>query len=59
MWRGRIAWRVCGAVGINCWAPIDARLSWGGMKTSGVGRECGLSGVPAYAQQKMVISLMG
>jgi acyl-CoA reductase-like NAD-dependent aldehyde dehydrogenase len=47
-----------GAVGINCWAPIDARLPWGGMKTSGLGRECGLSGVLAYTEEKVITVLM-
>ena len=56
----RMARGVCaGAVGINCWAPIDARLPWGGFKTSGVGRECGLSGVLAYTEEKVVTLLMG
>lgn len=48
-----------GAVGVNCWAPIDARLPWGGVKTSGIGRECGLSGVLAYTEEKVVTILMG
>lgn len=43
-----------GAVGVNCWAQIDARLPWGGMKTSGIGRECGLSGVRAYTKEKVI-----
>lgn len=47
-----------GAVGINCWAPIDARLPWGGMKASGVGRECGLSGVHAYTEEKVITVLL-
>ncbi|GAB3677527.1 aldehyde dehydrogenase family protein [Salinisphaera aquimarina] len=41
-----------GAIGINAWAPIDARLPWGGFKDSGLGRECGLSGVLAYTEEK-------
>jgi acyl-CoA reductase-like NAD-dependent aldehyde dehydrogenase len=47
-----------GAVGINCWAPIDPRLPWGGMKSSGVGRECGLSGVLAYTEEKVITALL-
>ena len=43
-----------GAVGINCWAPIDAHLPWGGMKASGLGREGGLSGVLAYTEEKVI-----
>lgn len=41
-----------GAIGINAWAPIDPQLPWGGMKHSGIGRECGLSGVLAYTEEK-------
>lgn len=47
-----------GAIGINCWAPIDPRLPWGGFKTSGVGRECGLAGVTAYTEEKVITVLM-
>ena len=28
-----------GAVGVNCWSPLDANLPWGGLKASGIGRE--------------------
>jgi acyl-CoA reductase-like NAD-dependent aldehyde dehydrogenase len=48
-----------GAIGINCWAPIDARLPWGGMKSSGIGRECGLAGVQAYTEEKVITVLTG
>ncbi len=47
-----------GAVGINCWAPIDPRLPWGGMKSSGIGRECGLAGVLAYTEEKVITVLL-
>lgn len=47
-----------GAVGVNCWAPIDARLPWGGMKTSGVGRECGRAGIEAYTEEKVITVLL-
>ena len=47
-----------GAVGINCWAPIDARLPWGGVGSSGIGRECGLSGVLAYTEEKAITVLL-
>jgi len=47
-----------GAVGINCWAPIDARLPWGGFKASGIGRECGLAGVQAYTEERVVTVLL-
>jgi len=47
-----------GAVGINCWAPIDGRLPWGGFKSSGIGRECGLAGVQAYTEERVVTVLL-
>jgi phenylacetaldehyde dehydrogenase len=47
-----------GAVGINCWAPIDPRLPWGGVKASGIGRECGLAGVLAYTEEKVITVLV-
>ncbi|MDZ4078448.1 aldehyde dehydrogenase family protein [Hydrocarboniphaga sp.] len=47
-----------GAVGVNCWAPIDARLPWGGMKTSGIGRECGAAGIDAYTEEKVITVLL-
>ncbi|HAA39792.1 MAG TPA: betaine-aldehyde dehydrogenase, partial [Pseudomonas sp.] len=40
-----------GAVGINCWSPLDANLPWGGVKTSGIGREGGFSGALAYTEE--------
>ncbi|PXY33195.1 betaine-aldehyde dehydrogenase [Prauserella sp. PE36] len=43
-----------GAVGVNGWAPIDAALPWGGMKTSGIGRELGWSGILANTEEKVV-----
>ncbi|MES1928929.1 NAD-dependent aldehyde dehydrogenase [Salinisphaera dokdonensis CL-ES53] len=42
-----------GAVGVNAWAPIDPQLPWGGVKQSGIGRECGLAGVLAYTEEKV------
>ncbi len=47
-----------GAIGINCWAPIDPHLPWGGFKSSGLGRECGLAGVLAYTEEKVVTVLL-
>ncbi len=47
-----------GAVGINCWSPIDPRLPWGGVKSSGIGRECGLAGVLAYTEEKVITVLL-
>lgn len=43
-----------GAVWVNGWAAIDPALPWGGMKTSGVGRELGLSGLLADTEEKAV-----
>jgi acyl-CoA reductase-like NAD-dependent aldehyde dehydrogenase len=47
-----------GAVGINCWSPLDANLPWGGLKTSGIGREGGLAGALAYTEEKVVTVLL-
>jgi acyl-CoA reductase-like NAD-dependent aldehyde dehydrogenase len=47
-----------GAVGINGWAPIDARLPWGGFKTSGIGRELGYSGIEACTEEKVITVVM-
>lgn len=47
-----------GAVGINCWSPLDANLPWGGLKTSGIGREGGLPGALAYTEEKVVTVLL-
>jgi acyl-CoA reductase-like NAD-dependent aldehyde dehydrogenase len=43
-----------GAVWVNGWAAIDPALPWGGMKTSGVGRELGWSGILANTEEKVV-----
>lgn len=47
-----------GAVGVNCWSPLDANLPWGGLKTSGIGREGGLPGALAYTEEKVVTVLL-
>jgi len=47
-----------GAIGVNCWAPQDPHLPFGGMKGSGIGRECGLSGVLAYTEEKVISVLL-
>lgn len=47
-----------GAVGINCWSPLDANLPWGGLKSSGIGREGGLSGAVAYTEEKVITVLL-
>ncbi|MGE4339311.1 MAG: aldehyde dehydrogenase [Pigmentiphaga sp.] len=43
-----------GSVGINAWTPNSPELPWGGFKTSGIGRELGLSGVLAYTEEQVV-----
>jgi acyl-CoA reductase-like NAD-dependent aldehyde dehydrogenase len=43
-----------GGVWINGGAPPDARLPWGGVKTSGVGRELGFAGIEANTEEKTV-----
>ena len=51
----RIAARVrAGSVWINGGAPPDPRTPWGGMKTSGVGRELGWAGIEANTEEKTV-----
>ena len=39
---------------INGGAPPDSRLPWGGVKTSGVGRELGWAGIEAHTTEKTV-----
>jgi betaine-aldehyde dehydrogenase len=43
-----------GAVWVNGWGAIDPALPWGGMKTSGVGRELGWSGILANTEEKVI-----
>ncbi|PRY49587.1 acyl-CoA reductase-like NAD-dependent aldehyde dehydrogenase [Geodermatophilus tzadiensis] len=43
-----------GAVWVNGWAAINPALPWGGVKTSGVGRELGWSGILANTEEKVV-----
>ncbi|MEO8296972.1 MAG: aldehyde dehydrogenase family protein [Burkholderiales bacterium] len=47
-----------GAVGVNCWSPLDANLPWGGLKASGYGREGGFSGALAYTEEKVITVLL-
>lgn len=52
----KLAERVdCGIVWINDHHRIDPALPWGGMKASGMGRECGIEGFREYTQTKSVI----
>jgi betaine-aldehyde dehydrogenase len=43
-----------GAVWVNAAGPPDPRLPWGGVKTSGIGRELGLAGIEANTSEKVV-----
>jgi acyl-CoA reductase-like NAD-dependent aldehyde dehydrogenase len=43
-----------GAIWVNGWGPPDPRLPWGGMKTSGIGRELGISGLHANTEERVV-----
>jgi betaine-aldehyde dehydrogenase len=43
-----------GAVAVNGWSPLDARLPWGGWKLSGHGRELGLAGLEANTELKTI-----
>ena len=45
----------CGIVWINDHHRIDPALPWGGVKASGMGRECGIEGYREYTQTKSVI----
>lgn len=43
-----------GSVWVNGWGAIDARLPWGGMKGSGIGRELGWAGIVENTEEKVV-----
>jgi len=47
-----------GAVAINGWSPLDARLPWGGYKDSGVGRDLSRLALDAYTEEKVVSLVM-
>ncbi|OFB35816.1 betaine-aldehyde dehydrogenase [Mycolicibacterium sp. (ex Dasyatis americana)] len=47
-----------GAVWVNGWAAIDPALPWGGVKTSGIGRELGWSGILANTEEKVVTVIL-
>ncbi|MGQ4618858.1 phenylacetaldehyde dehydrogenase StyD [Nocardia sp. R7R-8] len=47
-----------GAVWVNGWAAIDPALPWGGMKTSGIGRELGWAGIEANTEEKVVTVIL-
>jgi acyl-CoA reductase-like NAD-dependent aldehyde dehydrogenase len=43
-----------GSVWINGAAPPDARLPWGGVRSSGIGRELGWAGIESNTEEKSV-----
>ena len=43
-----------GMVSINDWLPATPEAPFGGMKQSGIGRECGIEGVEEYTETKTV-----
>ncbi|MGW0035476.1 aldehyde dehydrogenase family protein [Gordonia sp. NPDC003376] len=43
-----------GAIGVNGWSPLAPQLPWGGVKSSGIGRELGYEGILAYTEPKTV-----
>lgn len=43
-----------GAIGVNGWSPLAPQLPWGGIKSSGVGREMGYEGILSYTETKTV-----
>ncbi len=56
----RVAERIeSGTVWINCWMIRDLRVPFGGMKSSGVGREGGEEGLRFYTEPKNVCIKIG
>jgi phenylacetaldehyde dehydrogenase len=47
-----------GAVAINGWSPLDARLPWGGIKDSGTGNDLSRSALDAYLSEKLITLVM-
>jgi succinate-semialdehyde dehydrogenase/glutarate-semialdehyde dehydrogenase len=43
-----------GMVCVNDWLPATPEAPFGGMKQSGLGRECGLEGLEEYTELKTV-----
>jgi aldehyde dehydrogenase (NAD+) len=46
-----------GAVGVNAWSPLDARVPHGGVKGSGIGRENGRAALDEFTEIKAVTLL--
>jgi len=47
-----------GAVAVNGWSPLDARLPWGGRKDSGIGRDLSQVALDGYLEEKVVTVVM-
>ncbi|MDM0111447.1 aldehyde dehydrogenase family protein [Variovorax sp. J22R133] len=47
-----------GAVAVNGWSPLDARLPWGGRKDSGVGRDLSQVALDGFLEEKVVTVVM-
>ncbi|WP_232666548.1 aldehyde dehydrogenase family protein [Pseudonocardia sp. TRM90224] len=47
-----------GAVGVNGWSPLAPQLPWGGVKSSGIGRELGYEGILANTESKTVTVIL-
>jgi acyl-CoA reductase-like NAD-dependent aldehyde dehydrogenase len=47
-----------GAVAINCWSPLDARLPWGGIKQSGIGRDLSRAALESYLEEKVITAAL-
>jgi len=43
-----------GAVAVNAWSPLDARLPWGGRRDSGGGRDLSSAALDGYLDEKVV-----
>lgn len=43
-----------GSLWVNGWGALDPALPWGGMKSSGIGRELGWSGIVANTEEKVI-----
>ncbi|WP_028311670.1 aldehyde dehydrogenase family protein [Derxia gummosa] len=43
-----------GAVAVNGWSPLDARLPWGGGRDSGIGRDLSAAALDGYLDDKVV-----
>lgn len=47
-----------GSVAINAWSPIGPQLPWGGIKSSGIGRELGKYAIHANTDEKVITVVM-